>query len=258
MLHSDLSDFANSIVSGTDLAPESQAFCPHYPVRTALSVYQNNYRGNLQDTLAYAYPVIVELVGKDFFQYLTRHYIARHPSTSGNLHHYGSEMACFVACFEPAQSLIYLTDVAALEWACYRAYFADDATRLDVNRLSKILPENYPELVLHTDPACCLIRSRYPIATIWNAHQPGAGSDFYIDLTSGPSNSLIHRRNNSVIVSELAEAKAIWLQNILSGVSLGKATTATLECHPDFDLNAALLNLIEFEILTDFTLENSP
>jgi len=241
-----------------DLSPETQAFCPNYSVRTALGVYQNNYRGNLQDTLAYAYPVIAELVGKDFFQYLIRHYIARHPSASGNLHHYGAEMAGFVACFEPAQSLVYLSDVAALEWACHRAYFADDATRLDVNRLSKIPPENYPELVLHTDPACCLVRSSYPIATIWNAHQPGTGSDFHIDLTSGPSNSLIHRRNNSVIVSELAEAKAIWLQNILSGVSLGKATTATLERHPDFDLNAALLNLIGFEILTDFTLENSP
>lgn len=257
-LHNDLTDFANSIVPGLDLSPETRAFCPKYSVQTALDVYRNNYRGNLHDTLAYVYPVIEQLVGKEFFQFLTKRFIAQHPSTSGNLHHYGAEMADFVASFEPAQSLVYLSDVAALEWACHRAYFADDATKLDVGRLSKIPPENYADLVLHTDPACYLVRSSYLITAIWNAHQPGASCDFHIDLGGGPSNALVSRQCNTVIVSEMAEAEAVWMQSILAGVSLGKASAATLESHPDFDLNAALKNLVDRGILTDFTLENSP
>ncbi len=255
-LHSDLPDIARAIVLGLDLSPNTQAFCPKYPVATALAVYRNNYFGNLHDTLAYAYPVIEQLVGKEFFRLLARQFVRLHPSASGNLHHYGAQMAGFIAAFEPAQSLVYLSDVAALEWACHRAYFAGDEATLDVSRLSKVPVENYADLVLHTHPACHVVRSRFPITAIWNAHQPGANDDFHINLESGPSNALVSRQHKTVIVSEMAEAEATWLQSVRSGASLGNATAAALERDPDFDLHAALKNLVERGILIDFTLDN--
>jgi hypothetical protein len=61
-----------------------------------------------------------------------------------------------------------------------------------------------------------------------------------------------------VIVSEMTEAEATWLQSIRSGVSVGNATAAALERDPDFDLNAALKNLVECGILTNFSLDNAP
>lgn len=255
-LHNTLANFASSIVLGMDLLPETQALCPEYSVETALEIYRNNYRGNLHDTLAYAYPVIEQLVGKEFFRYLTQQYIARHPSASGNLHHYGAEVANFIAGFESAQGLVYLSDIALLEWACHRAYFADDVAKLDVSRLLKIHPEDYVDMVLYTHPASNLVRSSHPIAAIWNAHQPGSNGDFHINLDSGPSNALVSRKNNTVIVSELAEADAVWLHYIRSGISLVEATANALERYPEFDLNAVLANLVEREILTNFTLEN--
>lgn len=257
VLHDDLSDFADSIVLGLGLSSKVQPFCPKYPVETALDVYRNNYFGNLHDALAYAYPVIEQLVGKDFFRCVTKQYIARHPSASGNLHHYGAEMADFIAGFEPAQGVVYLPDIAVLEWACHRAYFADDGPTLDVGRLLKIHPENYVGLVLHVHPSSHLVRSSYPITAIWNGHQPGANCDFHINLDSGPTNALVSRTNNAIIVSELGEADATWLQIIRSGVSLGEATATVLECHPEFDLLAALVNLVARGILIDFTLENT-
>ncbi len=250
-------DFARAIIFGVDLSPQTLGFCPKYPVVTAMAIYRNNYRGNLHDTLVSAYPVIEQLVGTDFFRFLAKQFIFQHSSSSGNLHHYGAEMARFVADFEPAQGLIYLPDIAALEWACHRAYFADDAGILDIRRLSQITPEHYADLVLHTHPACHVVRSNYPITAIWNAHQPGANCDFHISLDSGPSNALVSRMNNSIIVSELEEADATWLQHIQSGISLGEATANTLKRHPEFDLNAALVQLVGRGILTDFTLENS-
>jgi hypothetical protein len=257
-LHSDLPDFARAIALGLDLSPDTQAWCPEYPVATALAVYRNNYFGNLHHALAGAYPVIEQLVGKEFFRFLTRHFARLHPSASGNLHHYGAQMAGFIATFEPVQNLVYLSDVAALEWACHRAYFAQDDATLDVGRLSKVPAGNYPDLILHTHPACHVVRSRFPITAIWHAHQPGANGDFHINLESGPSNALVSRQHNTVIVSEMAEAEATWLQSMRCGVSVGKATAAALERDPDFDLHAALKNLLERGILIDFTLDTAP
>jgi hypothetical protein len=250
-LSNNLADLARAIVLGHDLPPQTHAVCPNYHVATALAVYRNNYRGNLHDTLASAYPVIEQLVGKEFFRVLTKQFIGQYPSGSGNLHHYGAEMEAFVAVFEPAQGLVYLPDVAALEWACHRAYFADDVATLDIGKLAQIPPEQYPDLILYIHPPCHLVRSRYPISAIWHAHQTGAPRDFHIDVDSGSSNALVSRNDDVVLVSELPEADAAWLQSIQKETSLGDATTATLERYPSFDLQDALLRLWQLGVLVD-------
>jgi len=253
-LNDDLSEFARAIVRGEPPSPLITMNYQNYSVAVAIEVYRNNYRGNLHDTLAGAYPVIEQLVGKDFFRLLTRKFIEQHLSRGGNLHHYGAEMASFVAAFEPAQGLPYLPDVAALEWACHCAYFADDADTLDINKLAQIAPEQYADLILHLHPACHLLRSRYPLAAIWHAHQPGANSDFHIDLDSGDCNALISRKDDVVLVKELSAADAAWLQAIQAGTPLGDATVSTQEHYADFDLQAALLNLVAHDVLSDFSL----
>lgn len=256
-LHESLADFASAIVSGHELPRKTQAVCPNYSTEIALDIYRNNYFGNLHDALSYAYPVTEKLVGKDFFRYLAMHYIARHPSASGNLHHYGAEMADFIAGFESARGLIYLADVATLEWAYHRAYFACDAGRLDVIGLSKVPQERYADLILNTHPSCQLVRSNYPIAAIWNAHQPNADCDFHITLDGRSCNVLVNRKDNAVLIRELSDAAATWLQQIQSGASLGKATDAALERGTDLDLNVLLPDLVESRALTYFTLRNT-
>jgi hypothetical protein len=257
VLTDELSDFARAIVLGEEPSPQISARYAKYSAAVAIEVYRNNYRGNLHDALAGAYPVIEQLVGKEFFRRMTRQYIGQHHSHSGNLHHYGAAMADFVAAFEPAQGLPYLADVAALEWACHCAYFSADADEPDINKLAQISPDQYPALILRIHPACQLVRSRYPVAAIWHNHQPGAAGDFHIDLGSGPSNALVSRKDDVVRVSELSAADAAWLQAIQSGTALGEATAATLEQDPDFDLQAALLNLVAQDVLSDFDLQEA-
>lgn len=257
-LNDDLSDFARTIVRGDEPPPQINTHYQNYSATTAIEAYRNNYRGNLHDTLAGAYPVIEQLVGKDFFRLLTRRFIEQHLSRNGNLHHYGAEMAGFLAAFEPAQELVYLPDVASLEWACHCAYFADDVATLDIDKLAQVSPEQYPNLILHLHPTCHLVSSCYPIAAIWHAHQPGASSDFYIDLDSGSSNSLVSRKDSIVLVSELTEADAKWLQNIKARTQLEEATAATLEQYPDFNLQAALLKLVAQDVFENFTLGATP
>lgn len=253
-LTEDLSGFARAIVLGGGALPQVDANYGDYSADVAIEVYRNNYRGNLHDALAGAYPVVAQLVGDAFFRQMTRQYIARHPSRSGNLHRYGAEMADFIAGVEPARELDYLADVAALEWACYCAYFADDAATLDIGKLAQVSPENYPELVLHLQPSCRLLHSRYPVAAIWHAHQPGAAEDFHIDLDRGHCNALVVRLDDAVTVIELSDADFAWLQAIHAGSPLGVATDAALARHPDFGLQAALQHLVAQQALSGFSL----
>lgn len=253
-LSNELASFARSIVRGGEPPSWLDPSCSNYSANIAIEIYRNNYRGNLHDTLAGAYPVIEQLVGKDFFRYMTRYYIGQYSSRSGNLHHYGLEMANFVASFEPAKGLPYLHDVAALEWACHRAYFADNDAMLDIEKLALIRPDQYSDLVLYTRQSCCLVHSRYPIAAIWHAHQPGASVDFHINLDSGLGSALVSRKNDVVIVNELTDADSAWLEGIQAGIPLGDATADTLEIFPDFNLQAALSKLVELDVFSNFKL----
>jgi hypothetical protein len=258
MLNDDLSHFARTIVCGAEPSAQIHKTYAAYSADVAIEVYRNNYRGNLHDALAGAYPVVKQLVGSDFFRFMAKRFIERHPPRAANLHHYGAELADFVADFEPAQELVYLSDVAALEWACHAIYFVDDVAALDIGKLTQIPGERHPDLVLHVNPFCRVVRSRYPIRSIWQAHQPGANGDFHIDLDSGPSIALVNRKADEVQVIELSEAEASWLQSIKTGVTLGAATDAALERHPDFDLQAELFKLVELDVLTDVSLGVTP
>ncbi|MBY0579012.1 MAG: DNA-binding domain-containing protein [Burkholderiales bacterium] len=236
-----LENFARAI-RGEGLLPDNQVICPNYSAESAVGVYRNNYRGNLRGALAIAYPVIQKIVGQNFFAMMAKKFIENHPSHSGNLHRYGAAFGDFICALEPG--LPYLADVARLEWACHLAYYAQDADPLDLARLAQVVPEQYESLRLPVHPSCGIVKSRYPITAIWHAHQPGMPADFRINLDDGPTIALVSREEDEVRVRALQEADALWLHSIRAGIPLGVATFSTLECYPNFDLQAALLNLL--------------
>lgn len=241
-------------IRGIGALPYEQVFCPNYPASTAIGIYRNNYLGNLQGTLAATYPVIEQIVGKEFFRMMMHKFIEIYPSHSGNLHLYGGELGDFVSSFEPARGLAYLADVARLEWVCHRAYFAPDSDAFYVARLASVSAEQYEQLHLLIQPACQVIRSCYPVAAIWHAHQPSMSDEFHIDLDSGAENALVSRNDDVVQVNVLSDAEADWLEHIQAGMPLGDATTATLEQHASFDLQSTLLKLVQQSIVIDIEL----
>lgn len=253
-LSENCTELAQAIVQGAAPAVAIKTAYPHYSSDIAMEIYRNNYRGNLQDALAGAYPVIRQLVGDEFFRFIARKFIEQHPSRDVNLYHYGAEWADFVGAFLPARELVYLSDVAALEWAYHCAYFAPEASVLSLERLVEISVEHYPYLILHVHPACRVLRSVYPIGAIWQAHQPGENSNFQIDLACSETHILVSRHANVVQVSELLAADALWLEQIQCGVTLGDATARSVERYPDFDLQACLHKLFLRHVLTQFEL----
>jgi len=249
----NLGDLARAIVHGEAATRIAQSY-QNYSAATAVDIYRNNYFGNLHDALAGVYPVIKQLVGDDFFRFMARKFAACFPSRGGNLHHYGEELAEFLTTFAAARTLPYLADVAALEWACHAAYFAQDAAEFEMFKLAEISSDDYPHLQLKLHPACRVLRSRFPIVQIWQAHQPGKSCDFHIDLDSGACIALVYRKDDVVVVEDIGASFASWLQATQHGVSIGEATDATLAHHAGFDLSAALQKLLAEKILVDIQL----
>ncbi len=244
----DVLAFGKAIRGHGDMAGRTGANCR---ADKALGIYRNNCRGNLQGALELAYPVIGQLVGEAFFRMMAMMYIESHPSKSGNLHDYGSALGEFLASFPNARELPYLAEIAKLEWACHRAYFAPDAEPIDLAALAGVARENQGGLRFQLHPACRMVRSSFPIVEIWQAHQPGAPEDFRIDLDSGPQIALVNRKHDAVRVEALSNPASAWLEAIHSGATLWDATSAVLENHPGFDLASHLADWIQREVLVD-------
>ena len=206
------------------------------------AVYRNNVVVSLVDALAARFPVVLALVGEDFFRAMARVFVGQHLPRSPLMAEYGEEFPAFIAGFAPAAGLPYLTDVAALEAARTRAYHAADALALGPADFAGIALEALPDLVFGMHPSVQIIVSRFAIVSLWAAHQGTLDIGEVDPLT--PEDALVVRPRLDVEVSRLMPGAAGFLQHLASGKRLGEAAAEAVGAHPAFDVAGAFQLLL--------------
>lgn len=204
----------------------------------ALAVYRNNYRVGLMEMLAITYPIVQQLLGDAFFDALSREFVRATPSHSGNLHHYGAGFADFIAGFAPAAEWPYLPDVARMEWALHRGYYAPDSVRLDIATLATLPPTQWGTLHLPLDAALTLLHSPWALSAIHAYHQPDATRQPF--TLAQPENLLLWREHGQMQLRTVDDAPATFLLRLQQGTTLDEATAAALSVAPDFALQDTL------------------
>jgi hypothetical protein len=204
-----------------------------------MAIYRGNVFGNWHGALAGAYPVVRKVVGEAFFEAMARDYARAHPSCSGDLNEYGASLAQFLEEHPEVQDVPYLPDVARLEWLAHRAWFAAEAAPFDFARPTEV----------RLAPACGLLESAWPVASIWEAHQEG-GRPEHVNLGSGPERALVHRPDGRVEVTVLRPGDFRFLAQLRAGAALGAALEAALREDPGFVPRIALAAWVQAGVLT--------
>ncbi|MGC4011300.1 MAG: DNA-binding domain-containing protein [Pseudomonas sp.] len=219
---------------GPDGAPSPQRFV----------VYRNNVIVGLVEALKHAYPAVLRLVGEEFFCATARVFAVRQPPRNPVMLSYGEGFAGFLADFEPVATLPYLPDVARLERAWLEAYHAEEAIAQSPDSLRELTAEGFPGWRLKLHRATRYLRSRYPVATIWQMNIENTASTALIDLGSGGEDVLLTRPDADVLVRTLPPGAFRFIDSLDTGAPLSEATRAALEETPQFDLANALLGLL--------------
>lgn len=217
-----------------------------------IAIYRNNCRENFLATLAASYPVLNLLVGEDYFRQLARDYQERYPSRSGNLQHLGASLADFLERRLARTQFDYFTDVARLEWAYQEILVAAEHPPLAVERLAAIPESSWPELGFTLHPAVRLVRSEFPVLSIWSAHQPGADVA-NVRLDAGAENVLLRRTDRDVEMHRLPRAEFDFLAGMAQGDTLVAAADAATSLDASFDVAQALNRHVALAVLVDFT-----
>ena len=216
-----------------------------------LRVYRTNVINSLTDVLAAAYPVVQRIVGDRFFRAMAQSFIESHPPLEPVLYRYGESLPEFLAAYEPGQNLPYLAAIARLEWARVTAYFAADAEPLDPQRLSEVEPHKLERVTFHVHPSLQVITASHPVFEIWQVNQPHVANVPRVDLAR-PESGIVFRRGHEVVQRPTPDSAATWLNAILAGEALGRATEQAAK-EENFDLQDALRQALADGILTGIT-----
>jgi hypothetical protein len=202
-------------------------------------VHRNNMAAGLVDALRSTYPAVERLVGEAYFAAAARAYVHEDPPQSPVLLNYGSTFADFLESLPSADSVPYLGDVARLEWARLRALHAADAVPGSMQPLAGLDEEALETVRLELHPSLWLLRSQWPVVSLWFDCMGGGSSSGKVDLDV-PESAVVIRPVLSVRVHSASPGVAELLAGVQAGATLGAAMRRSMMSDDPGDLAAQL------------------
>lgn len=215
------------------------------------------YRGNLaaawEKSLANAYPVLLQLVGEEFFNALAREYGRAFPSQEGDLNRFGDHFAEFLAGFPHVADYPYFPDMARLEWMLHRAHYATLSEPLNLDVIARLTPQELEGACLVLQESCSLFASPWSVVEMWHGHQEGAANGFPQEMMT-PNHALVLRSGWKAVPLSLDSAAHAVLQALHAGGSIGAALDAAAGIDPHFDFGRHLQTWLQHGVFTGLRL----
>jgi hypothetical protein len=218
-----------------------------------MGIYQNSAIANITHSLILTYPMIEKLVGEQFFSAMCREYIFLTWPKSGNMDDYGVEFPEFLAEFEHAKHLIYLKDVARLEWAFHQSSLADDAPITDWSTLAQA--SDILQLKFLVTPSLSLISSTFPIDKIWYLNQENTPPDTAVEFADEQDNDtfiVLFRQQLKTVVLPITAGEFALLNAFDNGETFENAIVVASAKQADFSVDDSLKKFIELGIISGF------
>lgn len=137
-----------------------------------IDVYKTSVQWGHVAVLEQTYPVCLQLLGSTLFYQLAKRYVAHYPSHRPSFAGYGALFPKWLAK-EIKDTIPYMADMAALEWAFQLAYGGQNYPPLSRASREALLAKAPASIVFYLQPHGSLLQSDYPIHDLWQAHQQG-------------------------------------------------------------------------------------
>jgi putative DNA-binding protein len=235
--------FAAALLDRTKIVPPGLVSWSSAEPSKRFGVYRNNVSSGLAQALAIRFPAAEAIVGKEFFAAMAKAYIEENPPRSPILLHYGAGLADFIATFKPAAGVPYLADIVRLENARVEAYHAIDMAPMAPEFLASVCGDPPEDMKFEFHPSFALIRSRYPIVTIWAMNSGEMPLAPIADWSA--EDALVVRPELSVLTRRLPPGGAIFLEALASGHSLNSANERAQAAAAEFELTTNLAGMFQ-------------
>lgn len=208
----------------------------------ALAVYRNTALKGRIDALEANYPTVFQMVGQDWFRAAARDYVEAHPGDGPVLADYGADFPDWLARFEPAKEMAYLTPSARLDRAWTEAHLAEDALPMTAREAAD-LGLGLAGMTGRLHPSARLFWFEWSAPSLWLAHrypQNGAALEWRPELEC----LLVHRPGAVVQARRVTRAEWAFLDACRKARPFGVAAAAAKAVEPGVDVPALFAGLI--------------
>jgi hypothetical protein len=196
------------------------------PAAARLGVYRNNARVLFEQAVQLTFPVVQRRVGGDYFRQLLHHFRAAFPSRAGDLHETGRPFAGFLAQHLANTPYLWLSELAALEWAVADSAIAADITPASAASLEGLDPESLATVHFEFVPSLRLVSATVPVLAVWKANQSDMASvTAPVDLASGPDHVVLHRAVAGVELRGVTQVEFQFIAALHEGATLEEAVS---------------------------------
>lgn len=213
-------------------------------VARGLAAYRANAGALAERALQAAAPTVAAMLGEADFARLARDLWAADPPTRGDVADWGAALPAFIEAQPDLAEWPWLADAARLDRARHDAERAADA-ELDAASLALLAEVDPAALVLEPMPGLAVLRSDWPIATLYAAHHD-EGPDPFAPVRE----ALAERRGESVCVTRagwrvqvhrVCADEAAFMRTLFAGATLAEALARAAA---DFDFATWLARAI--------------
>ncbi|HAT8173706.1 TPA: DUF2063 domain-containing protein, partial [Legionella pneumophila] len=176
-------------------------FCPNEITNEfRFDIYRNTILQNLRHSLEITFPAIWKLVGKECADGLALHFAQdkNNLPTTNCLDDWGEKFPQFLKNNPTVSHLLYLKDIAEIEWLKHLSYCSRDYPVFDPRILQNHLNERVEKLTLLFNPSVFLYSSPYYLKNIFDLIENPQETDS-IDFQQIPSYTVISRQNDQII-----------------------------------------------------------
>lgn len=190
---------------------------PQYPdPHNGLKVYRGNLVFGLIGAMKETYVFTRVLLGENNFNFFCRDFLYQNPSHNSDLIQYGEGFGEFLATRAEITHLPFIAEVARLEWALERVFYA----QLEPS-LTGELPENWRELKPRFKKSVRLVKSPYKIHEAWlNFTEKGEAGFEGKMFKKEPESLVVWSDEGSPRVTPVNETFVIWMKAAIEGKAL--------------------------------------
>lgn len=199
-----------------------------FPAAARVAIYAGMYLGRLAEALRETFPLLARILGEERFAALAGDYLARHPSEHPDVGRVGRLLAAFLR-EHPAPDRPDLADLAELEWARHRAFFAPPSARVGPEAFAGLAPEDLERSRLLLSPALRLLWLEHAAVPLWRRLEEGEPPG---PPEPGPAAVAVWRAGFEVFHASLPLDEARALEGAASGDALDRIC-AGFEGRPD-------------------------
>jgi hypothetical protein len=246
--------FVQALMTPNEISAFLNEVAPHPRLSATqrFNIYRNSILERLTKVLKHHYPVCLALIGDLCFQGVCRAYAFMFPNVPYDVNTFGEHFSLFLEKFEPLQDLVYLPDVAKLEWAIHKVLSGGKGEMLDITKLELVSPDNQGGLRFHLGSCTTLMFSQYPIYTIWQMNQPHYQGAESVSLDEGGCHIFIYRQGWQLRLVNLTEEEFLFLSYFHEGLTFEEVCQKCDSIHPHLDIPTLFSKALTQGWLSDF------